>query len=108
MERVPFGGERFFQAVKEKHGNVLGRGIDGGKGRVLVEIAVIQLIDHDVDRLFELFEIDPHAKLVELGCADRDLDLPVVTMRVFAVARIGPQMMAAGKMSFDKNIHGKK
>ena len=87
---------------------MFGRGIDGGKGWMLVKIAVIEFVHHDVDRLFELFEIDPHAKLIEFGRTDRNLDLPVVPVRVFAVARIGPEVMPAGKMSLDKNIHGKK
>ena len=68
---------------------------------------MIQLVNHSVDRLFELFEIDPHAKLVKLGRADCYLNFPVVTMGILAVARIGPQMMAARKMSFDENVHKK-
>lgn len=81
-------------------------GIDLGKGRVQVEIAMVQLINHGVDRLFQHLEVDAHAQWVQFVGAYRDFDMPVMAVGIFTVAGIGAQVMAAGKMGFDEDVHG--
>jgi hypothetical protein len=95
------------ELVKYKDGDMLRRWVLIEKGRMLIEVAVIEFINHDVDLLFEDLEIDPHPQLIELCGPDRDLDLPVVTVRFFTISRVLTQMMGAGKMGLDENIkHG--
>ena len=84
---------------------MFGGGIDVAKIRQIVEVAVIQLVDHRIDRLLELLEINAHAEVIELRCPHRDLDLPVVAMRPLAVARIGAQVVPSGKVGFNKDVH---
>ncbi len=77
------------------------------KGRMFIEIAVIELVDDFVHLFFENFEVYTHSQFVQLRGPDGDLHLPVVAVRLFTVTWIFTQMMGTGEMGFDEDIkHG--
>lgn len=106
VQAIAFALQHGMQGFEEKHGDMFRGGINCGKGRVQIEIAMVQFVDHGVDRLFQHLEVDPHAQMVQRVGPHRDLDMPVVAVGIFTVAGIGAQMMAAGKMRFDEDVHG--
>jgi hypothetical protein len=95
------------ELVKYKDGDMLRRWVLIEKGRMLIEVAVVEIIHDLIHFLLENLEIDPHSQFVKLCGPDRDLDLPVVTVWFFTISRVLTQMMGAGKMGLDENIkHG--
>ena len=97
--------EERLQRLIEKKRNVFRGGIHLPEGGEFVQILVIQLRQHAGHTALQFPEIDAHAEPVQFPRPDRDPDLPVVAVRPFAVAGIGPEMMTAGKLAFNKDIH---
>ena len=96
--------ERLQRLIEEKR-NVFRGGIHLPEGGEFVQILVIQLRQHAGHTALQFPEIDAHAEPVQFPRPDRDPDLPVVAVRPFAVAGIGPEMVTAGKLAFNKDIH---
>jgi hypothetical protein len=105
MQTIAICLKRFFQAVEKEHGYMFGRWVDCLEGLMLIEIAVVQLIDHGVDDFFQLFEIDPHTEMIELTRPDSHFDLPIVAVGIFAIPRIGTEVVSPGKMGCYIDIH---
>ena len=83
---------------------MLGRWVAVLEGRMFVQIAVVKVVNDPIDLFFKGLEVYAHAKFIQLAGPDCDFDLPVVAVRMLAVAGIIPQMVTAGKMGFYENI----
>jgi hypothetical protein len=107
VEVVMFVLEGSLELVEKIHRDIFRGWILAEKGRMFIEVAVIQLVNLGVYLLFEDFKINAHTQFIQFAGPDRNLNLPIVTVRFFAVTGIFAQVMGSGKVGFDENVkHG--
>ena len=80
------------------------RRVDILERRIIVQVAMVKLIDNIVDNFFKRLEIDAHSQFVEFCGPDGDFHFPIVSVRFLAVSRIVSKMVSTWKMCFYKDI----
>ena len=72
----------------EMSGNILTGWILVLKQRQCIKVTVVQLLHQLLDGGFDVSEINPEPKVVQLGAFEEDVDGPVVTMWFLAVPSV--------------------
>jgi hypothetical protein len=104
VRRIAIGNQGLLEFLEDVDGNVLGRGVLILESRMFVKVQVVERVDHFLDRVFGDPEIYGHPQFIQFRGPDRNFDLPVMTMRSFAVAGIITEMMAGREVGLYKDI----
>jgi hypothetical protein len=70
---------------------------------MLIDVMVIERLEHRFGDFFQFFKIDANADSVNLVGFDLNTNLPGVTMQVTAMTGVTVKLMGSGKMGFNES-----
>jgi anaerobic magnesium-protoporphyrin IX monomethyl ester cyclase len=80
------------------------RGINHRKWFNVIEHLVVEPLDHMLHDVAQVFEIEQQSSFVEFSAGERDTNLVVVPVRVFALALVVAQVMSGCERIFNSNF----
>src|SRR5208282_3586513 len=90
--------------VVEIFREILGGGVEDGEGLDLVDHLVVETVDGVLHHVFQIFEIEQQAGLVEFGAREGHTNLVIVAVRVLALALVVAQVVPCRECVFDGNF----